>query len=380
MATVYNTYTIVADAGAGPAPFLDRQRVHVARRRTRFDSNIFMPGISANRPTMKDVAKLAGVSLNVVSRVCRPEDNEAVSASARGRVLAAVEELGYHPDSRARSLRNQRTNTIGFFIAYNWLSVEGSAFARSIYEGLQAGCSSARQDLLFIHGMNLGSDKEIVRELNNAKVDGVVYLPNIGERGLSETLLCIQKPMIRIGEPHSGMPTIVTEDHYGGQRLARHLYLRGHRRVLFRMPPYSLTTAERRRDGFAETAEELGMTVVTTLTESLCDELSSEERQLLNSIRSERITAAACWRDESAAQLLVFCRESGIHVPDDLAVVGFDGLTPSFCPPDLRLTTVVIDWQRITETAVATLIDIIEGKAAPDEVVQPCSIYLGNTT
>lgn len=328
---------------------------------------------------MRDVADLAGVSLNVVSRVCRPDDKEYVSTGARERVLAAIEQLGYYPDSRARSLRSLRAQTIGFFSAYGWLYVE-EEFARAIFEGLQTGCGEADQDLLLFHGVDIRSIREAVRELVDAKVDGVVYLPKHGDTELTEALLQTRKPIVRIGEPYPRMPAVVAEDRDGARRLARHLYLRGHRHVVFRKPSFRLESATRRYEGFCEAAEELGMAVTTTVTDSPTEALSAPEQALLRRFRAEGITAVACWRDGAAAEVLVFCRKHRIHVPEDLAVVGFDGLTPENCPADLRLTTVVIDWQRIAETAVARLLDLVEGKPVPDEIVQPCSVYVGNTT
>jgi DNA-binding LacI/PurR family transcriptional regulator len=122
------------------------------------------------------------------------------------------------------------------------------------------------------------------------------------------------------------------------------------------------------------------MTVIATVSSAMDEDLTDEESALLQDFRSEGITAVACWRDWSASRVLVYCQEHKIQVPEDLAVVGFDGLTPYFCPPNFRLTTVAVEWERIAETAVEMLLKVIEGTNVPDEVLQPCTLYIGNTS
>jgi LacI family transcriptional regulator len=293
-------------------------------------------------------------------------------------VLEAIRELNYIPNSRARYLRRGRTETIGYYTSYGTVSIE-QEFARILFDGLQAACGELNQDLLVFHATDR-SPGEIARLLTSSKVDGVIHHPRHGDDELAETLRDGHKPLVRVGEPFPQVTSVVAEDWKGAARLARHLYTRGHRRVLFRMEPGNLISARRRHDGFREAAERLNMEVVTTVAQIGTDDLTEIELDYLTHFRDHGITAVACWRDESAAKVLVWCRAAGIHVPEDVAVVGFDGLTPGFCPTEFRLTTIVIDWQRIVEEAVFRLIDLIEKREVPDEICVPCSIYIGNTS
>jgi DNA-binding LacI/PurR family transcriptional regulator len=333
----------------------------------------------SNRPTIKDVALRAGVSPNVVSRVCHPESGEYVSEGSRAKVLEAIRELGYHPDSRARYLRNPRTKTIGFYSGNGTLDFDFE-FARAIFEGLQSACEEFDQDLLIFHLMENHSTSYIADKVTSSKVDGIVYHPRPSDTELSETLSKTHKPIVRIGEPFPNIPAVVADDWNGGRRIARHLYGRGHRRVVFRKETYNIVSAQRRYEGFCEAAARLGMAVITTTASSRDDELTDEEQQLLRNFRAEGITAFVCWRDWSAAKVLSYCNENHIRVPNDIAVVGFDGLTPDFCPSAMRLTTLVIEWDSIAEMAVERLFDLIEHREVPDETIHPCSLYIGNTT
>jgi DNA-binding LacI/PurR family transcriptional regulator len=332
------------------------------------------------QPTMKDVAKHAGVSLNVVSRVCYTRLGEYVSAAATEKVKTAIQELGYYPDFRARYLRSQRTNSIGFY-AGNGAFMILPGFGARIFDGLQFECALHSQDLLVIHFNPDESPADTARSLTSSKVDGLVYLPFDDDVELNQALLRSGKPVVRIGEPYPGITSVLADDRRCSARLAHHLYCRGHRKVLYRRRQGSLVASQRRYEGFLEASTSLGMEVVTTYPlDRLDDSLSPEEMELLANFRTNRVTAVACWRDWSATRVLEFCTYNGIFVPDDLAVVGFDGMTPEFCPSSLRLTTAVVEWQAVAECAIRTLVDIIDGKDAAQETIHPCSIYIGNTS
>lgn len=330
-----------------------------------------------NGPTIKDVALLAGVSPMVVSRVCNPSPKEYVSDASRERVLKAIEELGYRPDIRARSLRRQRNDTIGYYTGYGviWLI---DMFARVIFDGLQIASSVYNQDLLIYHTLDNESVQDIARRLSNTKIDGFVYLPLPDDHGLSQLLLNINKPVVRIGEPYPGIPSVLADDFDGAKRIARHLYMRGHRRVIFRNQAQGHISAQRREKGFKEAAGELGVDVVVTTSQH--DLLTEHEKHLILNRKNEGITAVACWHDESAASVIHYCRENRIQIPDDLAITGFDGLTPGSCPDDVKLTTMVVDWENLSFKAVSLLIDIIEKREIPEETIIPGSFLYGNTT
>jgi DNA-binding LacI/PurR family transcriptional regulator len=314
----------------------------------------------------------------VVSRVCNPSPKEYVSEASRERVLKAIEELGYRPDMRARSLRRQRNDTIGYYSGYGtvWLWDE---FARVIFDGLQEATAEYNQDLLIYHALDREPALAAAMRIMSTKIDGLVYLPKPDDTELSRLLAQTNKPVVRIGEPYPGIPAVVAGDVDGGKRLARHLYLRGHRRVVFRNEPGNRVSSRRREYGFREAAEQLGMDVTVTIAAD-ADYLTDIEKDMILNRKSEGITAVACWHDLSAAQVVLFCRENRIQIPDDLAVTGFDGLFPPVCPPDVRITTIVVDWEYVAYKAVSQLIELVEKREIPQETIVRCSFLNGNTT
>jgi LacI family transcriptional regulator len=333
--------------------------------------------MKTGRTTIKDVAQRAGVSPIVVSRVCHPKPKEYVADSTRQKVLDAIAELNYVPDSRARYLRSGRTDTIGFYAGRGALTIEDE-FGRALFDGLQAACGELNQDLMVFHPLD-SRPAAAAQAIANSKVDGVVHTPVLDDDELAIALRNSHKPIVRVGEPFSKIPSVLAEDYDGAYRLARYLYARGHRRIMFRKTPRNLVSATRRYEGFCESSKRLNMEVVTMESYRQYDEITDEEAAALLNFRSEGITAVACWRDWSAAPVIDFCTRNGINVPEDLAVVGFDGLSPRTSRPDLRITTIVIDWPRIAELAVAKLIDLIEGREVAEETFLGCSLFVGNT-
>jgi DNA-binding LacI/PurR family transcriptional regulator len=297
-----------------------------------------------------------------------------VDDATKQKVIAAASELSY----TVTPVPVERLHTIGFYTEYGPINL-GEEFTRVIFDGLQSGCGELDEDLLLLHPP-AGNPAEISQFLADSKTDGILHQPSFGDDALAIALQQSSKPLVRIGEPFPGTPSVVAEDYNGAIRMAYHLYLRGHRKVLFRLGPQGLVSARRRHEGFLDATKRLNMEVITTYSRSRGDELSEEEQRLLLHFRAEGITAVACWRDHSAAQVLIYCRRHRIHTPEDLAVAGFDGLTPEFCPADLRLTTFVLDWQKIVTTAVGHLIDILDGSNTLGEIIVPGCIYVGNTT
>ena len=330
------------------------------------------------KATIRDVAEKAGVSLMVVSRVCNPRPKQYVSEAARARVLEAIEALGYRPDERARSLRTKQSGTIGFYSGFGiWLDDD---FARSIFNGCQSCCEIHEKDILMLRPMDNLSPAEVMRALEHATIDGIVYHPPEGDQELATELRGFHKPGVRIGEAFPGLISVVAEDRSGAERMARYLYEIGHRSVIFRADSLVRVSTARRREAFCRTAEELGMTVRITYALDRADHVTPQEEELIREHRAHGVTAVVCWRDWSAAQALLFCRNQGIAVPGDLAIAGFDGLAPRILPAGTEITTIVIDWERIAFLAVQRLIEMLAKEDIPEETIVPCPLRIGNTT
>jgi DNA-binding LacI/PurR family transcriptional regulator len=330
-----------------------------------------------NAIKMKDVAARAGVSVMTVSLVLRENaSGSRVSEETRQRVQEAARELSYLPNARARALRSGYTNIIGLHAGYGWLNVR-HPFYTEIVSGLQDGCEEFKKDLL-LHGTFRGhTPDDIYTELADGRIDGlVVNMPP--EDPLAERLASSHFPVVAVADPLPNIPSVVVDDAGGSRMLVEYLKSRGHRRFLYLSGGVHPISTVRRRDAFfARAAEhelevkEICLTGERSLDECFTDGLLSLDPQ-------QRPTAIVCWHDDTAYAVLAHCRRRGIRVPEEIAVVGFNG-----CPTPIdslwSLTTIRAPWAAAARTAVAYLQTLLEGKSVPQETVLPVEFIPGHT-
>ncbi|MFN8379414.1 MAG: LacI family DNA-binding transcriptional regulator [Anaerolineae bacterium] len=264
--------------------------------------------------TIRDVAKLAGVSVTTASYALN--DTGTIGEATRQRVRDAAEELNYHPNAFARYLKNSKTQTIGVFI-----SVFGGAFYEEILEG--------------IHSVVLETDYELIvcpesraprRILLQRLVDGaIVFDSKITSKSVIK-LAANRFPIVVMDRPLQSdfiLPMLL--DNPSGVRDAfAHLYGQGCRKLAFVSgPPDSFDNAERMGTFLAE-AEQHGLAV--PVYQGNFTEVSGYEaaRAVLQS--GELPDAVFCSNDQMAIGFLRALRENSLHAPDDVAVVGFDNI------------------------------------------------------
>jgi DNA-binding LacI/PurR family transcriptional regulator len=330
--------------------------------------------------TIRDVAAHLGVSNMTVSNALSSDARRRgkVSEATRARVLAAIEQMEYRPNATARSLRLRRTNIIGLYSGYNYLSPE-NAFIAAIIGGVQQECDHHRKDLL-LHGVYRGRTvKDIYAELVDGRIDGLIVQAPPGDP-LLELLAEAPLPVVALAEATPLLPSVVVDDRAGGQLTAEYLAAKGHRWVLYHQTHRQLSSAQNRLEGFLEMANRLRLRVNLRPDHSLRSgfQLSEEAAAWLDTPANERPTAAVCWNDPAAYELLVYCHRRGLRVPQDVAIVGFDGVIRSVYP-DWQLTTVFAPWAEAAREAVRLLIRRIEGDTIPQETVLPVTFRPGNT-
>jgi LacI family transcriptional regulator len=332
-------------------------------------------------PTLKDVAERAGVSRMAVSAVVNnTQSTVRVSEATRERIFAAMADLRYQPDVTARSLRLQRTDTIGFYNGHGYIDLM-DPFAPTIFRGLQSAAAAFSNHLLVYNGFHLQTEAVVRRKLLSSKADGVVVWPAPSDEPLIRSLADTDKPIVQLAEAYPGVPGVVTDDYACARLLAEHLAGRGHRSILLRRGIAPLTSEVARLNAFTDVARERGMRLIVTMPADRFDRLTDHEQDLLRGHAGpDGFTAVACWHDASAVQVMRFCAGQGIRVPGDLALTGFDGFPEREFPEDFPLTTVAVDWQRVAATCVELLIDRVRGRAVPDLTVVPGALRPGATT
>lgn len=303
-----------------------------------------------------------------------------VSDATRERIFAAMAELRYQPHVTARSLRLQRTDTIGFYNGQGYIDLM-DPFAPTIFLGLQSAAAAFSNHLLLYNGFHLQTEAVVRRKLLSSKADGVVIWPSPGDAPLIRALGETDKPVIQLVEDHPGVPCVATDDYACARLLAEHLADRGHGGVLYRRGIAPLRSEVARYRAFTDVARERGMRLISTTPADRFDLLTDYEQELLRGHAGpDGFTAVACWHDASAVQAMRFCGENGIRVPGDLALTGFDGFAWREFPEGFPLTTVVVDWREVAAKCVELLIARIRGQAVPDLTIVPGMLRIGATT
>ncbi len=333
-----------------------------------------------NKPiTLREVAAQAGVSSTAVSAVLSqsPTRHVRVSEETRARILKAAHDLRYRPNRAARSLRSARTNVIGVYTAWGYLNPYVPLTAQ-IIGGLHQGCDAHHKDLL-LHGMNRGRTAEdIYAELTGGMIDGLI-LYTAAFDPLAALLAESALPVVALINAQPGLPAVLADDAAGARLLAEHLAGRGHRRVAYLPGNASASSVGRRQAAFVEHASALGMAVTECATLSGHETVSALDLDWLDLPPARRPTAAACWNDLTGFNLLDHCHRRGLRVPEDLAVVGFDGVDP-VRGGGVVLTTIQAPWVDVARKAVDLLIDTLAGQTPPPETLLPVRFLPGTTT
>lgn len=321
----------------------------------------------AARPTMHDVARLAGVSQKTVSNVLN--DYAYVRASTRERVMAAVEQLGYTINTSARTLRTGRNGII--CCALPDLQLE--YFAELAAEVIAAAEEQGWRVLVEQTG-GLRSRELDVLTGQRAGLDGLIFVPTT----LSETdgaLLTDQYPVVLLNEAILGDAVgNVTMAHYGGARAAtEHLIAGGRTKIatIGAHPDEAEGSAAERLRGYTSALEEVGLDIdrrrIAPASLWHRREGAQAAKHLLHS--GAEIDALFCFNDALALGAMRTLLAAGRRIPDDVALIGYDDIdAAAYATPSL--STVAPGRQAMARSAVAMLADRIEGRV-PERSASP---------
>ena len=307
-------------------------------------------------PSIRDVARLSGVSHQTVSRVLN--NHPSIKPSTKARVLQVMEELQYRPNRAARALSRGRSRTIGI------LSASSDQYGPA--SSIAAIQNAAREAGYYVNTANLASgDRASIEEALNhlmlQAVEGIVVIaPQVRVFDALEQL-SIDVPYVTLQSTGRLDDHALSVDQIAGARLAtRHLIDLGHRNIYHLAGPQDWIEAEARMRGFLD---EMGARDVPTTAPILGDWTADfgyhAGRELL---RVRDFTAIFSSNDQMALGLIHAAREAGLDVPGDLSVVGFDDIPEAahFWPP---LTTVRQDFPELGRRCIALLLSSLGGEA-----------------
>jgi len=316
------------------------------------------------RPTtLRDVARVVGVSQSAVSMALA--DHPRISASRKQEVLLTAQRLGYVANSAGRALRAQRSDSIALVVPNTGRHVFGHPYFMHLLVGVN-NASNERDSTVMIstnpdeqHGV-----AAYERVLRSRAVDGAIVAsaavadPNVS-RMVDSTV-----PVVLVGR-FPNLPSAVSvavDDTKAAYELTTHLLVdHGIRRIGHISGPLDHQTSTDRYQGFRDAIGDLGLPVTQALaTGDFSEESgSAAARALLDSTPDLQAIFAA--NDEMAYGALLECRERGLRVPEDIALVGFDdfGVSRLTTP---ALTTVRVPAEELGRTAANLLYQLIDGK------------------
>ena len=312
---------------------------------------------------MSDVGRLAGVSHQTVSRVIN--GSRHVSPATRARVLAAMEELGYRPNSIARALATGRTRTVGV------VSFDTTLFGpASTLFGIERAAHQAGYFVLVasLRALDRVAVAEAVERLRVQGVEGILAIVSEAEAAAALLEVRADVPLVAVeAGPEAGIP-VVTVDQRSGARLAtQHLLDLGHRTVHHITGPPASIEAQQRIVGWRATLEDAAVVVPAPVIGDWSARTGYHVGRRL--IRDPEVTAVFVANDQMALGLLRALHEAGRSIPDEISLVGFDDIPEAtyFTPP---LTTVRQDFGEVGSRSLRVLVAAIEafnrGGAVPD--------------
>jgi DNA-binding LacI/PurR family transcriptional regulator len=307
-------------------------------------------GLSERRPSIADVATVARVSHQTVSRVVN--DNPSVGDLTRARVLAAIDQLGYRPNVAARALASGRSKTLGV------VAMDTSLYGPvSTLNGFQLAAQQHGYfvSVVAVHSIDRQSVRDAVHWLTSQSVEGLAVIAPLTSAHDALATLPTGTPVVAVeGDPEADI-SVVTVDQVAGARLAtEHLLGAGYGTVFHVAGPAEWLEARGRTDGWRAALHDAGAEATPPLSGDWTARSGYQAGQVLAQIPDARAIFVA--NDQMALGVLRALRERGRQVPEEVAVVGFDDTPESayFIPP---LTTIRQDFQRVGRAAVQLLVD-----------------------
>ena len=335
--------------------------------------------LTNRRLTLKDVAAEAGVSVSTVSKVVN--DRPDVGPDVRQRILETIEMMGFRPNTFARGLRMQRSDTIAIVTD----DLEG-IFTTTMMRGVEDAASQAGSGVLLCNSYgDPEREREQLGRLIDKQVDALIFMSGnrVGARPAPALEIPPGIPYIYLYEYGDDSVMSILPDDEGGARLAgEHLASSGARRIGFLNGPSEWEATGDRLRGFRDGLRSRGIELDPTLIRSSPTWYPEDAYQLTRALLDEDdpVDALFCASDDLASGALAAIAESGCSTPGDVQVIGFDNrsLAMHQRPP---LTTVALPLLEMGKMAGEKVLAAASGEPLLARRVRvPCSLVVREST
>jgi LacI family transcriptional regulator len=308
------------------------------------------------KPSMYDVARLAGVSQTTVSFVVNDTPNANIPQETRDRIWAAIKELGWRPNALARGLSLQRTHTIGFISD----EIATTPHAVKTIQGAQDAAWAADRLLLVINtGRNPELERDAIEMMLERQVDAFIYA-TMYHRPVMVPPSIAQVPVVLADcyvEDRS-LPSVVPDEMRGGREATEILLQKGHRRIGFINNVDLIPATAGRLAGYRQALTAYGIPFDSRLVSSGAPRAATGYQGALALMQlPDPPTALFCFSDHMAMGACDALHTLGLTIPEDVAVIGFDNLeliAAHLRPP---LSTMELPYYQIGQWAVQYLLE-----------------------
>jgi DNA-binding LacI/PurR family transcriptional regulator len=328
------------------------------------------------RPTIHDVAARAGVSKSLVSLALR--GSSKVSDASREAIEKAAAELGYRPNAQARSLADRRSRTIGI----NMAELDNPIFPQML-SGAHSVIRARGYNTMLVSGER---DPELesteLAKLLEFQVEGLMLishrLPASTVRSLAADVPTVVLTLRGITGP--GIDTVTTDDEAGARMAMQHLFELGHTRIAH-ISGGTLEPGVVRERVYREQMEAAGLTASIRVAPGDLTNLGGLEAARFMLEDGDPPTAIFASNDISAIGAMAACQEYGLRVPEDISIIGYDGVALGALRT-LSLTTIAQPLTELGRLGAERLFDRLEGRKVKDRsiLLEPELLARGTTT
>ncbi|NMM61598.1 LacI family transcriptional regulator [Clostridium sp. P21] len=313
--------------------------------------------------SIKDVAKEAGVSIATVSRVLN--DVDVVNEETKKKVLEAINKLGYRPNIVARSLKTQKTSTIGIIIPDI-----SSQFYPEIVRGAEDVANIYNYNIMLCN-TDLDPEKEMeyLKVLKEKMVDGVLYMSNSLEDNIVDLIKNLQIPMVLVEttSKEGNIPSVTIDNEKAALDAVNYLIKKGNKKIAYIGTHEDAVNASALRyAGYKSALSQNNISLNEKLVHFGGLKVSDGDEGINDILKNENIDAVFCSSDEIAMGAINALRDKNIKVPEQVDVIGFDNIYSAsvFYP---KLTTIGLPMYDMGSVGMRMLIKVINKKEVENE-------------
>jgi DNA-binding LacI/PurR family transcriptional regulator len=333
----------------------------------------------ARSVSIRDIAEAAGVSHTTVSRALH--DNPLISQEVREHIQLLAREMGYTPNAVAQSLKNKRTHSVGVVV-----TAIADPFLSRVVRGIEEVAQKAAMSVLLATTYN-DPDRElsVVETFHQRRVDGIIVASSRYGVESANRLARVNVPVVLINQQadteYEHLHAVSVDDYQGARCAVKFLLDAGHQNIAYLGAANRPRSNRLRLQGYLDSMREAGIEPRPDFIQTAPPEhrYHSEDvedgRSMLTGILAAGATAVFCYNDMMAIGVLMACRESGIAIPAQLSVIGFDDveLAQYVSPP---LTTVHQPKLHLGKVAMRMILGLIDGQPAENNVLLPTQLIM----